>query len=226
MTASAAARTLIRLGLPFALTILLAGLLAGCVEAPPPPPPTEFRPLTYEYLGKLRVTVASIDISNAWTPNLDAGGQHVESLAPVEPADALRRMAQDRLIPAGSAGHATFVINDASLVQTAGSYQGSMQVHLDIYAADGSKSGFAEANVRRTRTIVDYSTAGARAALYELTKQMMSDMNVEFEFQVRRSLHDYLQGGTEVAPPPPPVQQQDLNGTPPDSPAQPPPPPQ
>ena len=48
-----------------------------------------------------------------------------------------------------------------------------------------------------------------RTALYDITTQMMQDMNVEFEFQVRQSLRDWLQVAT-TAPPPPPVEQQPL----------------
>jgi hypothetical protein len=39
---------------------------------------------------------------------------------------------------------------------------------------------------------------------------MMSDMNVEFEFQVRRSLKEYLQDTATAVPTPAPVQSQDL----------------
>ena len=46
------------------------------------------------------------------------------------------------------------------------------------------------------------------AAWYDLTKQMLDDMNVELEFQIRRSLKDYLQT-TGTAPTPAPVQKQD-----------------
>ncbi len=212
MTASAAARAPARSRPRRLLALACAALLAGCAEQPPPP--TDFAPLTYDYLTKLRLAVATIDIANAWTANPVAGGQHVESLSPVQPVDALRRMAQDRLIPAGTGGHAAFVIEDASLVQTPAGYEGSMQVHIDLTGADGAKAGSAEATVRRTRTIVDTSPAATRAALYELTKQMMADMNVEFEFQVRSSLRGYLQTGTDIAPPPPPVQSQDLNPAP------------
>ena len=47
------------------------------------------------------------------------------------------------------------------------------------------------------------------AALYDMTRAMMDDMNVEFEFQARRALRDWLQSA-EAAPAPAPVQQQDL----------------
>jgi hypothetical protein len=44
---------------------------------------------------------------------------------------------------------------------------------------------------------------------------MMDDINVEFEYQLRRSLSEYLQTTSPGAPPPPPVQSQDLDSTPP-----------
>ena len=187
-----------------------AALLAACADTPPP----DFQPLDFGYLTKLRLTVAAIEVDDSWTPKPVADGIHVEALAPVQPIDALRKMAQQRLIPAGIDGHAVFVIDDASLLRSGGRFVGNLQVHLDISSGDGTKTGYAEARVSRTRTIVDDSADATRVALYELVKQMMADMNVEFEFQIRRSLRDYLQGGTETAPPPAPVQQPDLNAAP------------
>ena len=45
--------------------------------------------------------------------------------------------------------------------------------------------------------------------LYELTREMMDDMNVEFEFQVRRALKDWLQEADTV-PEPAPVESEEL----------------
>ena len=171
-----------------------AALLAACADTPPP----DFQPLDFGYLTKLRLTVAAIEVDDSWTPKPVADGIHVEALAPVQPIDALRKMAQQRPIPAGIDGHAVFVIDDASLLRSGGRFVGNLQVHLDISSGDGTKTGYAEARVSRTRTIVDDSADATRVALYELVKQMMADMNVEFEFQIRRSLRDYLQGGTET----------------------------
>jgi len=199
--------------------VLLAGLgaalLAGCAEEAPPP---DFPPLRFDYLTKLRLMVASIDVDTTWMPPADAGSMHVEALAPVPPAQALRQMAQERLIPAGADGHAAFVIDDASLVQVNGQYVGSMKVHVDVIAADGSRPGPAEAQVVRTRAVAD----DVRATLYDLVQDLMTAMNVEFEYQVRHSLRGFLQGSTETAPPPAPVQQQDLDGAAPPPTAEPP----
>ena len=193
--------------LPLAAACLAA--LAGCAEETPPP--AVFEPLTFDYLPKLRLNVSSIDIDNAWQPVTVPGATHVESLAPVQPVDALRLMGQQRLVPAGSNGHAVMVIEDASLLQLNGQYQGTFQVRLDMTNGDGSKSGFAKASVTATRTITDPSPDAARVALYALVKQMMTDMNAEFEYQIRKSLRDVLQtdsSGPVAAPAP--VQSQDL----------------
>ena len=60
---------------------------------------------------------------------------------------------------------------------------------------------------RRVSTDTDENP---RSVLYDFVGQMMTDMNVEFEFQVKRSLRDWLQLTATDAPPPPPVQSQDL----------------
>ena len=184
-----------------------APLLAGCGgEAPPP---QVFPPLDYSYLTKLRLNVANVQIDDTWTPAADSG-QHVEYLSPVQPLDALRLMAQQRLVASGSSGQARFVIEDASILQRPDSLDGSLAVRLDVSTADGTRSGFAEARVARSLPETPDQADGGRAAAYQLTKQMMDDMNVEFEYQVRRTLRDYLQAGETTAPPAAPVQSQDL----------------
>jgi hypothetical protein len=198
------ARAVSRLLLPL---LLLVGLAACEPKAPPP----TFPPLVYDYLPKLRLSVATIDIDDAFQKQGTAEREYVDQLAPAKPVETLRRMVHDRLIPAGSNGHAVFVIEDASLFRIPGGFQGSMRVRLDVSTSDGAKSGFAEARITRTYTTGDTSDEGTRVALYQLVKLMMGDMNVEFEYQVRRELRDYVQSGDGTAPLPPPVQTQDLN---------------
>ncbi len=195
------------------LLTLLAGL-TGCVVDAPPPPLAVVQP-DYSYLTKLRLNVATLAIDDSWTPRADSG-LHVESLSPIQPIDALRRMGQDRLVAQGTSGQARFVVTDASILQMRGRLDGSFAVRLEVATSDGARSGFAEARVVRVRTLTGDEADGGRAAAYELTRRMMDDLNVEFEFQVRHSLGDYLlasgENGAAVAPPAP-VQSQDL-GTP------------
>ena len=94
-----------------------------------------------------------------------------------------------------------------------------MAVHLDVFAGEGGdRTGYAEARVARRRTSND-TDEDSRAVLYDFTTQMLNDMNVEFEFQVKRSLKDWLQATAGAAPPPPPVQEQTLAPPPPSRPA-------
>jgi hypothetical protein len=189
----------------------MSALLSGCVEAPPPQ--EDFPPLTFGYLPKLRLDVANIQSDVVWTPQPVPNGEHVEAQSPVQPTDVLRRMVQDRLVPGGSDGQATVTIDDASLVRVGARYEANFAVHMDIHNGDGTRSGYAEARVARTRSISDYSPEATRQALYLLVKAAMADMNVEFEYQIRHSLAGWLQATTPAAPPPPPVEQQNL-GTP------------
>lgn len=183
----------------------LPGLLAGCGGRARP---VSFAPMGWDYLPRLKLNVAAIDINAAWTSR--AGNRERGFLAPTPPVDALRRMAMDRLIPAGASGRAVFIIDDASIVQVRDTYQGVFAVHLDVSTSDGTRSGYAEARVLRTRTIDNDSPDGVRAGLYDMVRQMMTDMNVEFEFQVRHSLRDYLQTTEPAAPEQGPVERQDL----------------
>ena len=79
-----------------------------------------------------------------------------------------------------------------------------MAVELDIYTSANTRAGFAEARVSRTHS---GDVDDLRATLYDMTKDMMDTMNVEFEFQLRRSLRDWLLPDSAV---PIPVQQQPL----------------
>ena len=176
--------------------LLLPLLLSACGGEEPL---RDTPPLHFDYLTPLRLNVASIDVGEAPPPS------PVEAASPAPAGEALRRMALDRLAAGGSAGHAAFVIDEARVVRVGSRLEGVLAVHLDVSASGGVRSGFAEARVSQSLTV----RGDIRGALYDLTRQMMDDMNVEFEFQVRRSLRDWLQE-TTTAPPPAPVQQQDL----------------
>lgn len=181
--------------------VLLLPLLAAACGTNPPLL-RDYPPLRYDFLTKLRLNVATVDVDEAPAP---AGVLDAE--APVRPAVALRWMARDRLVPGGNSGRAVFVVDEAAISQSAGGLNGVMAVHLDVLTAEGTRAGFVEARVSRRRT----SARGEdlRTALYELVREMMDDMNVEFEFQVRRGLRDWLQDAT-TAPAPAPVGREEL----------------
>ncbi|MBM9403836.1 hypothetical protein JUN65_19950 [Gluconacetobacter azotocaptans] len=165
--------------------------LAACDETPPQ---TSFAPLHYDYLSVLHLNVGTVTTVDNGQPGSVPGD--ISGRAPTPPDQALLRMAADRLMAVGNAGSAIFTIDGASILHLPGGVlEGRMDVHLDIVTANGQHAGYAEAHVRRTfrpNSSDGDGNADTQAHLYTLTSQMMQDMNVELEFQVRHHLTDWL----------------------------------
>ena len=179
--------------------LLLPLLAAGCADDAPLM--RVFTPLRYDYLTPLRLNVAALDVAPAPPTPGDA-----QSPAPL--GEVMRRMGTDRLAASGTTGRAVFTVDEASVVRTGGTLAGRATVRLEVFGADGARGGFASASVQRRVAGIGRGAA-LQAALYDLSRQMGDDMNVEFEFQVRRTLRDFLQV-SGAAPPPAPVERQDL----------------
>lgn len=181
------------------LVLLLPIALAACGGRPE----QVFDPLRYNYLPPIQLNVASIQVEQRFFPSGVA--PDVSNQDPVPPIEALRSMANDRLQPFGTSNKAVFAILNASLTRENDTVTGSMAVSLSIQDDSGAQLGFAEARVdgRHSGRIDDL-----RAVLYELTKSMMADMNVELEYQVRHNLKDWLTNG---AAPDTPVEQAPLD---------------
>ncbi len=179
-------------------SLLLPFLLLACSEKPP----RTYAPLHYGYLTPLRLNVAAVRIEQRFIPS--GAPPDVSQFDPAPPLQALRSMAEDRLQALGSSGKATYSIQDASLTRNGDTIQGTFAVRLDLYAGGNTQSGFAEARVSGTHT---GDIDGLPSTLYDMTKDMMDRMNVEFEFQVRRSLRSWLlpEGAPQT-----PVEQQPL----------------
>ena len=165
-----------------------------------------FEPLRYNYLPPIQLNVASIAVEQRFVPS--GVDPDVSSLDPVPPIEALKAMANDRLQAFGTSNKAVFAILDGSLVRQDDGVTGSMAVSLTIFDDNGTQLGFAEARVQSRRTGV---SGNLRPVLYDMTKAMMSDMNVEFEYQLRHNLKDYL---TSPAAPDTPVEQAPLEQPP------------
>jgi hypothetical protein len=162
-----------------------------------------FAPPNYAYLTKIQLNVGAIDIEDHAAPGgTDAvGAVDVSAQSPTPPSVALTEMAHDRLFADGTSGKAVFVIDQASILRDPnGTLNGVMAVHLDLLTAGGKRGGYAEARVAK-QYVPGSEPADFRGTLYDLTNQMMSDMNVEFEFQIRRSLKDWLVSTANVPAP-------------------------
>jgi hypothetical protein len=180
-----------------AFSIMLALGVAGC-GGDEAPPPASFAPLHYDYLTKLRLNVGSIDIQDRSAP---LGPDDVSAQSPVTPAQALLQIAHDRLFAAGLLGHAQFVIDQASIVRgAAGGLYGQMAVHLEVMTAGGQRAGYAEARVARQHQ-PGSEPENMQSVLYDMTRQMADAMNVELEYQIKRSMGDFLESAAVVPAP-------------------------
>lgn len=193
--------------------MLLPFLLAGCGGGPRP---RDYAPLHYDYLVPLRLNVSTIQIEQRYVPS--GAPPDVSQYDPVPPVSALRTMAEERVQALGSADLAVFVIQDASLTRQGDTLAGNFAVQLNVYNTPTNRAAYAQASVSSSYT-GDLDDLPGR--LYDMTRDMMDRMNVEFEYQVRRSLGAWLLPAGAV---PPPVQQQPLTPAPSEAPPPAPPP--
>ena len=203
--------TLLRRGFLFASLLaapmLAAPMLAGCADDAPP---ASYPPPSYDYLTPLRLNVGRIEIDDSWAPR--GAARRVEHLAPVTPREALRRMAEDRVLAGGTAGRAVFVIEDAGIIRGPRNYEAALSVRLDMADDAGNRLGQATARVVQVRPVRGESERAVRDDLYAFVRELMNEMNVEFEFQMRRAMRDALQSTSSSAPEPGPVETEALGG--------------
>ena len=217
-------RTLL-LALPF----FAAACASGDPEALPP------LVTGYRHLTPIRLNVAEIEV-----PSPDPASIRVDEAAPIRPEQEMLRMAQERLSAAGTENQARFLVQTADFLRAplagqgglAGLFTGDpgerlsvrLQARLEIVSAEGRRVGFVEADVRRQRSLPDGSTAAERRrAAEEIVRQAMDDLNVEFEFQVRRNLRPWLAeaGGAPVPIGPGGIEREELRQGEPGAPAAP-----
>lgn len=176
----------------------LALLLAGCADEEPPPPEPVVSPLHYEYLTPLRLNAGSVVVENLSAP---LGAADVAAQSPVTLVQAATQMAHDRLFPGGLTGTATFFIDQASIIRGPnGVLDGLLAVHLVITDAAGQQIAFAAARVGRQH-VPGSDPENLHAQLYDMTKQIMDGMNVELEYQIRRSMKGFLMGAPSLPAP-------------------------
>jgi len=167
--------------------VLSALLAASCATEEAAPAPQLVAPLDFSYLLPLPLNVATIEIEQRYVPQ--GAPPDASALDPIQPVAALRTMAEQRLKAEGTTGRAVFAINDASLIRQGGLVTGTMSVELDIFGGSGAREGYAQATVVRQ---LAGATGDLSAALYQFTRQMMDQMNVEFEYQVRHHLSAWV----------------------------------
>ena len=192
-----------------ALAATLAAAACGRTQEPPPAPAA---PPSYAHLTPLRLAVGRIDVLAATDP---AATRSMEP-APLVPSDVVLTMARDRLSAGGGGATARFRVQIATLTREPSSGGGVfttaterltcvMRCRLDAVGEDGSPIGFAEAEVRRVAVRPAGNQAERARAAEEIVRLAGNDLNVEFEFQLRRNLRALIQAPPrpgEATPPP------------------------
>ena len=175
-------------------------LLAACANEQPAGPFVPPGPPSYGHLMPLRLKVGTLEIQEAGSGTAFL----VDQSAPLQPADVMLRMARDRLSAAGGPGKARFLIQTASLTREGGTSGGAfspasetfrcvMRCQVEIISSEDAM--LATTSAEATRAVTGpVRDAGERSALAERAVKLAGqDMNVEFEFQIRRHLRAWLQ---------------------------------
>jgi len=196
-------------------------LLAAACASGDAPPRMNTTPPSYGFLTPLRLNVLDIEV----VPSIQGPAYRIDPPAPLSPLALAEQMGRERLVPVGTAGRARFIVDTATLIRggasggglfTQASEQLNVVIHVrvEILGPDGRRVGFTEAEVRRSATMVVEGPASQARNADQIVRQAMDDLNVEFEFQIRRSLRDWLMTGDPgVVPSAAPIQQESLGGT-------------
>ena len=206
------------------VALFLPLLAAACASGDTTPPLR--RAPSYGYLTPLRLNVLDIEV----VPALQSPAYRVDGPAPLSPLALAEQMGRERLVPVGTTGRARFVVDTASLIRDGASSGGlftqaserlSVLVHVrvEILSSDGRRVGFTEAEVRRSASVINEGPASQSRNADQIVRQAMDDLNVEFEFQIRRSLRDWLMTGEPGVVPAAPIQQESLGANPAATPA-------
>ncbi|MBR0680472.1 hypothetical protein GXW74_08235 [Roseomonas eburnea] len=180
-----------------ALSATLA--VAACGSAPEPAP-ARAAPPSYSHLTPLRLAVGRIDVISATDP----AATRTMPPAPLVPSDVVLTMARDRLSAGGGSANARFRVQVATLTREPAAAGGmfttaterltcTMRCRLDVVGEDDSPAGFAEAEVRRVAVRPAGSPAERARAAEEIVRLAGNDLNVEFEYQLRRNLRALIQ---------------------------------
>jgi hypothetical protein len=184
--------------------VALVATLAGCETSTPQ---IQYPEITFTHLKPIRLDVVDIDYvpqyaSPRTRPN-------VEHEFPVPPAQVVERWSKDRLEPVGISRRARVVLLDASVKEVllqkrtgltgffyndqAERYDATVEVRLEIVDDEGNSEAHVQAVAQRSRTVPEDITLSERDQLwFELTEDVMKDLDAELERTIRRYLIRYV----------------------------------
>ena len=175
-----------------------AALTLTACETPPPRP--TFADIHFTERPPMRIDAAAVDIERQFRPTLRP--PNVEHLFPVSPERAMENWARDRLQATGTSRRVRVRIVDASvreveLPRTGGvrgafttdqaqRYDATVEMSVDIMGERGFAERSVTAKAARSRSVPENITPNDRElAWYQLTKELMADLDVELERQIR-----------------------------------------
>jgi hypothetical protein len=177
----------------------LAALTLAACESKPPPRPT-FADIRFTERPPMRIDAAAVDIERQFRPTLRP--PNVEHLFPVSPERAMENWARDRLQATGTSRRVRVRIVDASvreveLPRTGGvrgafttdqaqRYDATVEMSVDIMGERGFAERSVTAKAARSRSVPENITPNDRELVwYQLTKELMADLDIELERQIR-----------------------------------------
>jgi hypothetical protein len=171
----------------FALLPALA--LASCASTAPT---GTFAPLDYSYLTPVTFKVANLNVVNNYIPS--PAETQLNANNPAPPGPTLLAMLNHRLQPSGAPGTGTVTVQSASINEANGMLNGQLTVDINLISADGHSTGAAEASVSASETEpdADASPDQMQASLYQMTKDLMTAMNVQLPYQIMHSIPSWV----------------------------------
>jgi hypothetical protein len=188
-----------------ALVAALAVALAGC--SMPPTKPT-FPALTYAHKGAFTFNVANVEVVSTYVPPMRE--PNLDHVAPVQPAAAMMQWGHDRLRAGGGSGTVRMTVTDGRIIDTPLPIEGGIRgaftrqqsdrftayvaAEIVVIDARGNQVGFTRSLAERSRTIAEGTAPAERdKVLFELTEQVVNDMDARLESGIRETLMRFVQ---------------------------------
>ncbi len=177
-------------------------VLGACTELPPPP---QFPPISFAPRGTFRFEASRVEVAVEYQAPL--APPNVEHLFARTPEATLRLWAAERLAASGRGERfVRFVVLDARVTETnlprtqgirgtfttepAQRYDGRIECAVEIRQQRGNfRDGIATAAAVRQRSVLDNISLNDRERVwYEMTRDMMADIDAELSRQVEATL--------------------------------------
>lgn len=184
--------------------VVLSIAVAACETTVPD---QQFSEITFTHIQPIRLDVADIEYVQEYVAPQKA--PNVEHLFPVQPATAVRRWTQDRLLAAGVTRRVRVTLVDASVIgrgletkkgisgfftdDQAVRYEATIDARFEIFDDRGLAVGQARAVAQRSRTAPESITLNERTQLwFDLTEDLMKTLDAELDRVIRTYLAKYV----------------------------------